>query len=243
MSILMYCHIGKVGGKRVQFYMRSYFGVDFRGVATSKGRFYDASELKSDLAINPRIRFIGGHSVRPHVDYGDLSHRLKWFSFFREPKDRLLSHFYQQSLKKRFSNMSLMEWINKYSTRTYWQIYMVAGERNLDKAIDIVSEKYEFVGLNSQYEKSLLLLASTFGLSDFRFNNRPEGNPPEKPGKFQHVLEAADRYKDNIDDMMALEYKFYDFICDRYGQQVKSYGSERLHSEMSKYIGANRGVC
>jgi len=162
--ILAYCHIGKVGGKRLQFYLRSHFGMSYRCVARAKGVTYSRQELESDLRWNPTIKYLGGHSVRPHVDYGPTSQRLAWFSFFRDPLSRILSHYYQQTVLGNFKVNGLVDWLTRYPNRAYWQISMIAGEKNLAKAKDIIASDYSFVGLNEHYEQSLFLFAKHFGL-------------------------------------------------------------------------------
>ena len=141
-DILTYCHIGKVGGKQLQFYLRSYFGYRYRGVAHAAHRYYQKNELNLELKINPHIRYIGGHDVRPSVDFGADEERIRWFSFFREPKERLLSHYYQQISRPNSPKPSLEEWLDTHPNRSYWNIYMISGENNLDKAIEIIDNKF-----------------------------------------------------------------------------------------------------
>jgi len=236
-KILTYCHIGKVGGKRLQFYLRSHFGITYRCVARVKGRVYSKQELESDLKWNPYIKYLGGHSVRPHVDYGDLNHRLKWFSFFRNPLTRVLSHFYQQQIVvPECRDLSLMDWLNRNPNRAYWQLYMIAGEKNLAKAKDILREKYSFVGLTEHYEQSLFLLSRHFDLNGFQFIDGRSLAKPEEPEQFERILKEFEAHEDDIQEMLQTEMQFYDFVTTMYQEQCESYGIDKLSQDLSTHI-------
>ena len=234
--ILAYCHIGKVGGKKLQFYFRTHFGLSSRCVS-SKGAAYSKQELESDLRWNPFIKYLGGHGVRPHVDYGDLEHRLDWFSFFRNPLTRVLSHFYQQKIVlPQCKDLSLMDWMALYPNRAYWQIYMIAGEKNLAKAKDIIDEKFSFVGLTEYYEQSLFLLSKHFDLKGFRFADGRSSAKPEQLTRFDLILDSFEAHEDDIKEILQPEIEFYDFVVARFKKQCEQYGQDNLSRDLNSYI-------
>ena len=235
--IIAYCHIGKVGGKRLQFYLRSHFGLSYRCVAHSRGVVYSGSELKSDLQWNPWIRYVGGHNVRPYVDYGLAGQRLKWFSIFREPLSRMLSHYYQQTILKNYNSKKIVDWLTANPNRGHWQIYMIAGEKNLDRAKDIILKKYSFVGLNERYEESLFLFADHFGLKNFRFLDGRSLPKPEKSDRFRAVMEDFESNQDAIREIMQDEIQFYEFISGIYDNQCQGYGRNRLSEDLDLHFG------
>ena len=233
--IIAYCHIGKVGGKRLQFYLRSHFGMSYRCVARAKGVTYSRQELESDLRWNPTIKYLGGHSVRPHVDYGPTSQRLAWFSFFRDPLSRILSHYYQQTVLGNFKVNGLVDWLTRYPNRAYWQISMIAGEKNLAKAKDIIASDYSFVGLNEHYEQSLFLFANHFGLSNFKFVDGRELAKPEKSSQYESIQEDFEANRDDIVAMLAEEIEFYNFVTTIYQRQCEKYGPS-LSEDLASYF-------
>lgn len=235
-DILTYCHIGKVGGKQMHFYLRSHFGYRFRGVAHALERHYQPSDLALELKINPGIRYLGGHDVRPNIDFGELDTRLKWFSFFRDPYERLLSHYYQQSSKPDFQSHSLLEWLEHNPNRAYWNIYMMAGENNLAKAQAVIDAKFCFVGLTAHYEESLFLLARQFELEGFRFNNKKDKAPPEDQTTFLEIAECAEKNRTEINFLLADEIALYQHVCDKYQQQVDNYGRDKLSNDLNSYL-------
>lgn len=239
-KIITYCHIGKVGGKRLQFYLRSHFGLSYRCVAHAQSRYYSSSELASDLKWNPFIKYLGGHSVRPHVDYSPFEDRLTWFSIFRDPLTRTLSHYYQQTESPNFENSGLINWLTRYPNRAYWQICMIAGENDLSKAKDIIRNKFSFVGLNEHYEQSLFLLKETFGLPDFRFADGSSFAKPEKSERFQEILDDFEAHRDDIQELLSQEIEFYDFIVKIYQQQCDNYGRENLSRDLDEYFKSTR---
>lgn len=235
-KIIMYCHIGKVGGKRLQFYLRSQLGISYRGVAAAKELFYSREELEGDLRWNPYIKYVGGHSVRPHVDYGPIDNRLEWFSFFRDPISRILSHYYQQSSSQRFRADGLMAWFARHPNRAHWQIYMIAGENNLSKAKDIIRNKYSFVGLNKQYEQSLFLLGQKFGLKNFQFLDGSSLPKPEASAEYEKILEDFQQHRDDILELLRDEMEFYDFVANIFNEQCDQYGRENLSRDLNKHF-------
>lgn len=235
-KIIAYCHIGKVGGKRLQFYLRSYFGLSYRCVASANSSCFSREELESDLRWNPFMKYLGGHSVRPHVDYGPTGDRLVWFSVFRNPLTRILSHYYQQTGAGNFKVNGLVDWLTKYPNRAHWQIYMIAGENDLSKAKDIVRDKLAFVGLNEHYEQSLFLFKETFGLTNFQFADGSLLPKPEKSDRFKEILQDFENHREQILELLAQEIKFYDFVSQIYGQQCDNYGRENLSRDLSKYF-------
>ena len=239
-KIIAYCHIGKVGGKRLQFYLRSYFGLSYRCVASANGVCFSREELESDLRWNPFIKYVGGHSVRPHVDYGPIADRLVWFSVFRNPLTRVLSHYYQQTTFSNFKPNGLVDWLTKFPNRAHWQIYMIAGENDLSKAKDIVRKKFAFVGLNEHYEQSLFLLKETFGWANFRFADGSSLPQPERSVRFREILQDFEAHRDQIVELLAHEIEFYDFVAERYGQQCDDYGRENLSHDLNRYFETTR---
>ena len=235
-KIIAYCHIGKVGGKRLQFYLRSHFGLSYRCVAHAKTRYYSSLELESDLSWNPFIKYLGGHSVRPHIDYGPLEDRLTWFSFFRDPLTRTLSHYYQQTQSPSFEPNGLLDWLARYPNRAYWQVYMIAGENDLSKAKDIIRNKYSFVGLNEHYEQSLLLFAQKFGLKNFQFIDGTSLPKPEKSTRYKEILQDFDMHRDEIRELLKDEIEFYDFVTKIYDQQCDQYGRANLSEDLNKHF-------
>lgn len=238
-EIITYCHIGKVGGKRLQFYMRSHFGFSYRCVVKAIEREYSRQEMESDLRWNPYLKYIGGHDVRPHVDFGPTEERLRWFSFFRDPMSRILSHYYQQTAQQVQDGkhtLSLLEWLTRNPNRGYWQIYMIAGEKNLAKAKDIIQEKFAFVGLNEHFEQSLLMLANRFKLDNFRFIDGRSLPKPEKSEYFQQIQKEMKANQDHIRELLDEEIQFYDFVANLFDQQRESYGREKLAADLNSHF-------
>ena len=234
--IIAYCHIGKVGGKQFQFYLRSHFGHSYRCVARSRDYLYSGSELKSDLRWNPLLKYVGGHDVRPFVDYGVAGKRLKWFSIFREPLARMVSHYYQQTVFKNYRVKSILDWLVKNPNRGHWQIYMIAGENNLSKAKDIILKKFSLIGLNEHYEESLLLFADHFGLKNFRFLHTRSLPELDKPARFNAVMEEFKANQDAIREIMHEEIQFYEFIRGIYEAQCQDYGRHRLSENLDSVL-------
>lgn len=212
----------------MQLYLRCYFGFKYRGVSRELGRLYSEADLRRDLAWNPAIRYIGGHDIRPHVDFGEFERNLRWFSIFREPGERLLSHYYQQVSKPGADQLELLEWMDKNPNRSYWQTYMISGTDNATNAIEIIDRKYEFVGLNEHYEESLALFTRTFSLTNFTFQLRQGSPGPEESTRFEKIKDYAELHSKEISERLHQDNILYGFVRNRYEDQKESVSKDTL---------------
>lgn len=231
-DILTYCHIGKVGGKQLKHYMRSYFGFRYRGVDHAVGKLYRPEDLRLELRFNPWIRYLGGHDVRPHIDFHELEHRLKWFSIFREPLDRLLSHYCQQISKSGTKTVGLFEWMDANPNRAFWNTYMISGGADYQTAIEIIQKKYAFVGLNERYEQSLLLFRKIFELDGFEFQDRSQASNPDNSPVAQQIEEFSDKHQKELSERLQGDIKLYEFVCGLYMNQVNRFSESSLNNEL-----------
>ena len=151
----------------------------------------------------------------------------------------MVSHYYQQTVLKNYNQKSIMDWLTTNPNRGYWQIYMMAGEKNLSRAKDTILKKYSLIGLNERYEESLLLFADHFGLKSFRFLDGRSLPKPERPDRFQAILEEFEANQDAIQEIMQEEIQFYKFVSDIYEAQCEDYGRQRLSKNLESQLEKN----
>jgi hypothetical protein len=176
---------------------------------------YSEGKLNRDFDIfHEKLRVISGHPVRPFINYGAFEDQLIWVTFLRDPYKRFISHYlHDLNWTVHFKNMpdlSLHAWEQNFANGNY-QVKFLAGEPNLQKAIDIIHEKIKVVGLTEFNKTSLCIFKTYLGLDNFHIDL----------SKTNSSLEKATRQKDLIKEEMdfiaeknQLDRKLYDYILE-----------------------------
>jgi len=154
--VIAYVHIEKNAGTSLKFILRNSFGIAHCDIQpTQKDRIFYNEDFKLLKNIYPWAKSISGHSLKqPSLR---LNAELDYYTFLREPVERSASHYqyHQEVMKDRKSEFE--QWIQTDTWRNF-QVRRIAGEENLQKAIDIVEKDYFFVGLVEKFDESLAVL-------------------------------------------------------------------------------------
>lgn len=174
-KIISFAHMMKTAGTSFSKMLIGHFGSRMHivpGGLKLQNKPYDAEKLKRDIdKYNNRLEVISGHPMRPFVDYGELEDRMIWITFLRDPYKRFVSHYlhevnWSSGFGKRPDRWSFHEWEQSRGTANY-QVRFLAGEPNVQKAIDILHEKMKVVGVTEHFKESLYLLKSELSLNRF----------------------------------------------------------------------------
>ena len=184
--------------------------------------YYNQAKLKYDLDLfNRKLKIITGHPMRPYIDFGKEAEQvMSWFTFFRKPHTRYVSH-YLHDLKwtnnfsspryRRMKEKSIVEWEELEGFSNY-QTKFLAGEDNVDKAIDILENKFSWVGLTEEYETSLVSFKNYFDLHQLYIDARASNTnlADEATKKAVH-----DTYADFIAEMNQNDIQLYKHVKDK----------------------------
>ena len=176
-KLLVFAHMMKTAGTSLSRQLAAHFGRRMHivpGGLKMNDDYYDGSALKKDLDLfNHRLEIIAGHPMRPYIDFGEETQQeMLWFTFFREPKKRYVSHYLHDFnwtnsfSSRRYRHMkekSIVEWEELEDFSNY-QTKFIAGEDNVDKAIEILETKFSWLGLTEEYETSMLSFKVRFDL-------------------------------------------------------------------------------
>lgn len=135
----VFSHLHKAAGTTVNHVLRRTFGPRHLDVSSAHGHKYTELDLRSDLSKFIEPQSIAGHGLRPYIDYGDLEHRMEWYTIIRNPLDRCISH-YQHQVQKMSNKKPFLEWIQNRLHRN-WMVYFYGGSDSLQRAIDSIEEK------------------------------------------------------------------------------------------------------
>jgi hypothetical protein len=197
---------------------------------------YNYEKLSHDLKFfDGNLRILSGHPVRPFIGYGHLEKEMKWITFFREPEKRFVSHYFHNLnwshyYTKDDVDKSLEHWEKRLNSSNY-QVKFIAGEENLQKAIDIVHDKFEWVGITELFNESIDSFKSHFEEYDFYSNDTKSNSSLSQK---ERVRELFLSQGDFIRQKNELDRKLYDYVKENiWPEQLKSKSLGEVHSSKS----------
>jgi len=226
--IIAFAHIPKTAGMTVRLLLRRHFGV--RHLDLPKGFIYTEALLSRDLRLNPLVRSLAGHSLRPFVDFGALEDRLVWYTFLRDPVRRFASH-YQHAVEKEGVQAPFDAWVRDPMNGN-WHVRMLAGGEDLERAKEVLTEKITCFGLMERFDESLLLIRDSLGLHELKLSYGAPRNTARRSDLRERIQEECDRHQAEVMERNALDRALYDYAAAvLYPAQVERYGRPRLDDD------------
>jgi hypothetical protein len=216
-EILAFCHIPKTAGTSANQMLRRHFGATLMSARTriGAGTTYRYEDLAKDIKIYPNLRCITGHPMKPFVDFHEFGARLKWFTFLRDPVQRLVSHYvHQQTNQMHQYKMGFHQWADKFD-RANLQVQWIAGEQDVEAAKQIIEEKFAFVGFVEHFSESLRQFAISFGLKEFCIQSSKRRMVARDTSLRDKILGELDSYQETLDANTALDQQLIEFIRKR----------------------------
>lgn len=184
--MLAFVHIEKTAGTSIIHFLRNAFFphyADVRPLGRGGYRYFSAEDLRKYRRIVPGLKAIAGHSIVPHGDLGDAKD-IEFFTFLRDPVQRFLSQYRYWRRHLRIE-ISFEDFVGLPHTHNK-QVCKIAGEPSLQKAIDIIEEKFLFVGLVERMRDDLSALCDSIGLQSnkrvlFNLNTGESSKPSGVP--------------------------------------------------------------
>jgi hypothetical protein len=152
-KILVFSHMMKTAGTSISKQLIAHYGSKMHivpGGLLMNDDCYNKEGFKNDYKkLHQRLKLISGHPMRPYIDFGEHEKNMAWFTFFREPTKRFVSHYlhdykwtnhFSLNSHKVMKNSSIIEWDKFYNFSNY-QTRFIAGENNFDKAVELLEKK------------------------------------------------------------------------------------------------------
>lgn len=257
-KLLVFDHIPKTGGHTIRQVLQQNFGwghidaehtidysklsevgpdsglIPLHCMAADPPQVYSPKMLRCDLTLHPQVRSVASHMVVPFVDFGSFDERLLWFSMFREPTSRFLSH-YQMKQGDKEEPLDLHEWARRLPLKNQ-QTHWIAGRPDVEAAKQIIREKFFAVGLVEEFDKSLLIFRRKLG-PWFVVGYPRAQNVAKDDSLRKHVRANWDEYEEVVQEWNALDLELYDFVREEiWSEQVAAYGERRLERDESEYF-------
>ncbi len=217
---LVFSHIPKTAGTSLNLFLRANFGSQLlaararSGTGAHKGA-YTSTDYEKDKWVYRRARCISGHDVKPWVDFGENENHFAWFTFLRNPQKRFVSlYVHQQTNGIAEHKMDLLDWSARFD-RSDGMVKMIAGEKSLDKAIEILETKVEFVGLTERYDESLKMLVAHFGLKNMTVDNSTVMMKSRASGIAESIFGDLEKYGECLEQNNLLDQRLYQYVVDR----------------------------
>ncbi len=233
-----FVHIEKTGGTTLHSILRCSFGTrhcDIRLPLWKRGKDREdnrtcvaAADLRRVRRLYRHLRGISGHNVKAYSDLHSVCPEIRYFTLIRDPGKRFLSHFLNRGLhhsEADFQRWIAMRWLHN------WQTKMIAGEPCAEKAIELISTRFGFVGLTERFNESLLLLGSWLQEPSYYPYHKRRNQLSEKRRPRDFVREKIDMgYLDSpsvqaqIAAVNSEDQKVHDFVTSTiYPRQVANY--------------------
>ncbi|HEX3601956.1 MAG TPA: hypothetical protein VHU84_17515 [Lacipirellulaceae bacterium] len=251
-----FVHIEKTAGTTLNAILRRSFGArhcDIR-LPLAKRRhdrrdcraYIDAMDLQRVRRLYRNLCGIAGHNVKPYADLHLACPQLRFMTILRDPLCRFRSHFLNRA--PGHTREAFDAWISANWTHN-WQTKMIAGEPNADKAIDLISSRFGFVGFTERFDESLLMLRNWLQEPRLDVAYRPvncisaKQRPCDAARKSSDMsyLESAE-VRAQIQVANAEDQVVYDFVASTiYPRQISMYGVN-LESELRELHERNRAA-
>jgi hypothetical protein len=244
--VLIFLHLPKTAGSTVVHILEREYGRDAVLPLYDSTFGDEVAELTADQAAHTRV--IAGHfyfGVHEHVPG-----RCRYFTFLRDPVRRIVSHYHfvrgqpKHYLHDAATNMSLGSYVefcgaaepNNDQTRllagrktasaegTCMPEMLPVAKRNLDR--------HDVVGLTEEFDRSLLLLAHTFGWQRPYYVKQNVSRRRGRRGELDDETRAA------ILTSNSLDVELYRYGRELFEQQLAEH-REALSRELRTFVRAN----
>lgn len=226
-KILAFAHIPKTAGTSLKYLLRRYFGLAQLDAIYRKGApkaAYLPKDLRKDLKIRPEVKLIAGHCIKPYVNFEEFEDQLSWFTFFRDPVKRYISHYIHEQTGGRANyQMDVFKWSKRFK-RHNWSVRMLAGENNLEKAKEVIATKMDFIGSTEHFSASIDHFVKHFDLVGFD-QNLPQRQMVIRDQRLKkEIQDNYTKYEDLFLSQNDLDIELYNyFIREIWPQQLEKY--------------------
>lgn len=237
--LLCLVHIERCGGTTLQNVLQqnypAYLSLPSFMRPHEPGNVFTPDELRVLLRFFPFVQAIGGHCTRTFLGYENVTpRRLRYVTFLREPIQRYLSHYNHQihAMAQSWTRESFL------AERRFdnFMTVRLAGREDLDEAKRRLAEDFDFVGLSSRFDESLVLLRSALGWPEMCINYT-RSNVATNKGYGQE--RADDDFRAAVAERNQLDIALYQYAQELFEERIAR-ASLDLLSEVARLEAGNR---
>lgn len=182
--MLAFLHIPKTGGSTVRSILRRNFFLRHFDVYPlgNESDPIQPRDLRWARLVHPGGRAMSSHWFRGDTDFAGAGIEADLFTILRDPVELSVS-WYQFRLRKGRDALDRDAFFSRRGLANL-QTRRIAGEVNLQRAIDLIEERFAMVGLQRRFDESLILLRDALPAYDldvrYQVRNRSENRTVEK---------------------------------------------------------------
>lgn len=241
-KILAFVHINKAAGTtlthvlRINFFMRH---VDVQALSKPFEGVFEPVDMKKIIIINPFVRSIAGHAVKPFSDLSDAYPAIRYITLLRDPIQRTISH-YQYSIEKHRANFSFDDYLEMPASLNR-QTQAIAGSEDISLAKKIILRRFLLVGIVEKFDEFLILLKKKLEPSKFRAGYKMQNVAKIGSPVRADINQQFDRYHQKIIERNLLDIELYNYIKNEVlPKERKAYGSTFEH-DVAQFKKLERG--
>jgi len=207
--LLAFVHIEKAAGTSlIHILRRNYFPwyVDVRPLRPESSGEFRPQDLLTYKKLNPWLRCIGGHSVKPGTGLEEVEPGIKYITVLRDPVKRYMSQYiyWRDRMGK---SISFEDYLELPKPRNF-QVKKIAGVEDAGRAVEILRERFLLVGLVEQFQEFLQLLA--YKLAPMTFDcDYKEQNVAKSSSESVSLLQ---KYNADIEANNAIDMELYESV-------------------------------
>jgi hypothetical protein len=226
-KILAFVHIYKAAGTTLTHILRLNFfltHLDVRVLHKESRGIFQSADMKKIMIINPFVRCIAGHDIKPFGDLSDIFPGVRYITLLRDPIKRTISQ-YQYNVETHGFNLSFDEYLGMpwdMNTQTRW----IAGSDDIDLAKKNIIRRFFLVGIVEEFDEFLILLKKKLEPLKFRPGYRPQNVAKDKSPIRTDINRHFDKYREKIIKHNLLDIELYNYVKDEIlPKEKKEYGS------------------
>ena len=226
-DLLVFVHIERAAGTTMEHILRRNFfmrHIEVRPLSSTSNGVFSASDLKKTLRFNPLLLSISGHAIYPCLSSLESeTNNVKYITLLRDPIQRYISH-YQFLVERMQKKISFKDFLAN-EAYTNLQTKKIAGAPDIEKASEILRERFLLIGIVELFDEFLIMLRRKLLPFSFepKYQRRNAGERSSLRVKLED--EMSREYQDAILDRNALDIKLYRYaISEIIPSQRMEYG-------------------
>lgn len=212
-ELLAFVHIEKAAGTTLNHILRVNFAMrycDVKPLSSASKGIFRAEDMRKVMAINPAVKCISGHSIKPFVDLCEVIPRIRYITLLRQPVYRYISQ-YQYWIETLDKKLSFDQFMNLKSTFNF-QTRKIAGTEDLCLAKDILAKRFFLVGIVEEFDQFLMLLKRKLEPFNFRAGYQLQNIGDKESTIRREITQNIDEYRDKIMEVNQLDTELYRYV-------------------------------